>query len=181
MAGIAACAHSRHAVEYTSMAVPVRVILLALASVSVCACDSLGIVPEADGRIDPVADTTACLPLTASGMCNVVEQCGCGSYQRCVLILVEPSCTFVERCMEVPYGALNPGDPCETSEECRPGTHCWRHDGEPLRCWDMCVLDSDCLMPGARCVVPVTLEVDDRYSACHGERLAPPYKHCSMD
>jgi hypothetical protein len=36
-------------------------------------------------------------------------------------------------------------------------------------------------MPGARCVVPVILEVDDPYGECHGERLAPPYKHCSMD
>jgi hypothetical protein len=90
-------------------------------------------------------DTTGCIA-ELGGACNVVEQCGCGSGQRCVLG------SYAEEC--VTAGTLPEGASCAYSDDCAAGKMCLPGlDEEPV-CMQFCYDDGDC-PTGRPCLLPL--------------------------
>ena len=99
---------------------------------------------DADATTDR-PEATGCVA-ELGGECNLVEQCGCGAAERCVLG------SYAETC--APAGTLPEGAPCGYSDDCAAGKMCLPgFDDEPV-CMQFCYRDTDC-PAGRGCLLPL--------------------------
>ena len=108
--------------------------------------------------------------MTVRGECNVLHQCECPAGQWCVWKVapsIMSSCEAFEQCIDVPHAGLEPGQACDSASSvhpCLPGSTCLDADfhrpASHGTCWEFCLADGDCSVPGSRCTVSAAISVD---------------------
>jgi hypothetical protein len=147
------------------------------AVVAAAGCSDHGGDGDTDGGtdIDP-----HCHPITAAGVCNVIEQCGCEAGLTCAMVFDDLTCTYFEDCTAQPPGSTGAEGQCydgwPTRGECRPGMAClWKEEMYSYRCHEWCLTDEDCSVEGRTCTVPQSYWDMD----CTGP-VDAPVMTCSM-
>ncbi len=133
-----------------------------------------------DDRPDPgdggVPDGVPCWSATADagGVCSVIDQCGCPPGEWCTWNITG-DCQLIEECYGGAAGTFDVGTECSGDvSECRPGTDCMPYGSTNL-CYEWCVDDDDCSLPGTVCNTPVSFSLP---SPC-SEVVTAPYMLCS--
>jgi len=115
--------------------------------------------PAPEASLDAATEPATCQPSTGAGECNVLEQCCCSSTSWC---RADWTCGDLgpgpcERCIPGPIPILEIGELCggPLHPACRPGTTCWSeiYGGSDNVCYEWCVTDDDCSLPGTECVL----------------------------
>jgi len=112
--------------------------------------------PEPDPIEEPVVDPLPepdCYPGTEHGVCNLIDQCGCGEGSWCevFLVLLPDETVAAELCKSWLPGTLGIGEVCRYSG-CDPGLICWGPGmSDPPYCYQWCRTTEDCSVEGAEC------------------------------
>lgn len=116
-----------------------------------------------------------CMP-AATGVCNMVTQCGCTGSEWCTWFPDTSRCRTHEVCTGLEAGTLEVGEDCSSGERCRPGAAC-NPPGVSITgvCLEWCETDEDCTEPGAECSLQATYDID----GCP-EPVPLPYMLCTL-
>jgi hypothetical protein len=110
--------------------------------------------PDPDLDPDPEPEPT-CTPITSSGACNLIEQCGCPPWMNCFWDQLDSPCGITEVCLAVTAGSGTHGATCTGDDSCALAHSCLTTGTGPGTCYKWCRTSSDC-PTGHTCDVSVS-------------------------